>query len=148
MPATSLIPCAPAPVRCSLCICGAAILRRRRGSTAPRTEGDQMRKSIFLTAALTLFSLAFAGFPAAALHAADLQSPVGLWKTIDDKTGKPRAIVRIYVEDGKYFGKIEQSFTPGAESRVCSMCKDERKNQPIIVLLIIRNMAQRDGEYA
>jgi uncharacterized protein (DUF2147 family) len=106
-----------------------------------------MRTSIFLTAALALFSLAFAGFPAAALYAADLQSPVGLWKTIDDKTGKPRAIVRIYVEDGKYFGKIEHSFTPGAESRVCSACKDERKNQPIIGLLIIRNMAQRDGDY-
>ena len=73
-----------------------------------------MRKCIFLTAALTLFLLAFAGFPVAASYAADLQSPVGLWKTIDDKTGKPRAIVRIYVEDGKYFGKIEQSFTPGA----------------------------------
>ena len=103
-----------------------------------------MRASI-LTATLALF--AFAVFPAAAPHAADLQSPVGLWKTMDDKTGKPRAIVRIYVEDGKYFGKIEHSFTPGAESRVCSACKDERKNQPIIGLLIIRNMAQRDGDY-
>ena len=106
-----------------------------------------MRKRIFLTAALTLLSLVFTGFPAAAPHAADLQSPVGLWKTVDDKTGKPRAIVRIYVEDGKYFGKIEQSLMPGAESRVCSKCSDERKNQPIIGLLIIRNMAQRDGDY-
>ena len=107
-----------------------------------------MRKSIFLTAALTLFSLAFAGFPAAASYAADLQSPVGLWKTIDDKTGKPRAIVRIYVEDGKYFGKIEQSLMPGAESRVCSKCSDERKNQPIIGLLIIRNIKQDGNEYS
>ena len=105
-------------------------------------------RTFILTTSLALFSLVFTGFPAAAPHAADLQSPVGLWKTVDDKTGKPRAIVRIYVEDGKYFGKIEQSFTPGAESRVCSVCKDERKNQPIIGLLIIRNMAQRDGEYA
>ena len=103
-----------------------------------------MRASI-LTAALALF--AFAVLPTAAPHAADLQSPVGLWKTVDDKTGKPRAIVRIYVEDGKYFGKIEQSLMPGAESRVCSKCSDERKNQPIIGLLIIRNMAQRDGDY-
>ena len=104
-------------------------------------------KASILTATLALFSLAFAGFPAAALYAADLQSPIGLWKTMDDKTGKPRAIVRVYVENGKYFGKIEQSFTPGAESRVCSVCTDERKNQPIIGLLIIRNMTQRDREY-
>jgi len=55
--------------------------------------------------------------------------------------------VRIYVQDGKYFGKIEQSLKPGAESRVCSECTDERKNQPMIGLVIIRNVTLRDGEY-
>jgi uncharacterized protein (DUF2147 family) len=89
----------------------------------------------------------FAGLPAAAAPAADSQSPVGLWKTFDDKTGLARSMVRIYLQDGKYFGRIEQSFTPGAEARVCSVCTDERKNQPIIGLLIIRNMMPRDGEY-
>ncbi len=86
--------------------------------------------------AFALFLLAFAGFPAAAnAPTAELQSPIGLWKTVDDKTGKPRALVRIYLQDGKYFGRIEQSFTPGAETRVCSVCTDERRNQPIIGLL-------------
>ena len=98
--------------------------------------------------AFALFLLAFAGFPAAAnAPTAELQSPIGLWKTVDDKTGKPRALVRIYLQDGKYFGRIEQSFTPGAETRVCSVCTDERRNQPIIGLLIIRNVVLRDGEY-
>ena len=98
--------------------------------------------------AFALFSLAFAGLPAAAnAPTAGLQSPIGLWKTVDDKTGKPRALVRIYLKDGKYFGRIEHSFTPGAETRVCSVCTDERRNQPIIGLLIIRNVALRDGEY-
>jgi uncharacterized protein (DUF2147 family) len=105
-------------------------------------------KSSIVAAMLTLFTLAFSGMPASTAHAADLQSPIGLWKTFDDKTGMPRAMVRIYVQDGKYFGRIEQSFTPGAESRVCSVCKDERKNQPIIGLLILRNVSLRDGEYA
>jgi uncharacterized protein (DUF2147 family) len=82
------------------------------------------------------------------VFAADLSSPIGLWKTIDDKTGMPRALVRIYVEDGKYFGRVEQSFVPGAESRVCTLCSDERKNQPMIGLLIIRNMTSRDGEFS
>jgi uncharacterized protein (DUF2147 family) len=105
-----------------------------------------MKSSIF-PATLALLLFAFAGLPAIPSHAADVQSPIGLWKTIDDKTGMPRALVRIYLRDGKYFGKIEQSFTPGAETRVCSKCTDERKNQPIIGLLIIRNVVQRDGEY-
>ena len=53
-------------------------------------------------AALLCCAMALAGSGAAA----DLNSPVGVWKTVDDKTGMPRALVRIYLEDGKYFGKI------------------------------------------
>ena len=105
-------------------------------------------KSLTFSATLALLVFVFAGMPAVTSHAADLQSPIGLWKTVDDKTGMPRALVRIYLQDGKYFAKIEQSFTPGAETRVCSKCTDERKNQPIIGLLIMRNVTLRGGEYA
>jgi len=104
-------------------------------------------KASVLTATLALFTFVVPGMPAARSQAADPQSPLGLWKTVDDKTGMPRAMVRIYLQDGKYFGRIEQSFAPGAETRVCSVCSDERKNQPIIGLLIIRNVTLRDGEY-
>ena len=104
-------------------------------------------KASVLTATLALFTFVVPGMPAAGSQAADPQSPLGLWKTVDDKTGMPRAMVRIYLQDGKYFGRIEQSFAPGAETRVCSVCSDERKNQPIIGLLIIRNVTLRDGEY-
>ena len=104
-------------------------------------------KEFVFTATLALFMFVAAGTPAATSQTADPQSPLGLWKTVDDKTGMPRAMVRIYLQDGKYFGRIEQSFTPGAETRVCSACTDDRKNQPIIGLLIIRNVALRDGEY-
>lgn len=86
--------------------------------------------------------------PARIAHGTDLQSPIGLWKTIDDKTGKPRALVRIYLQDGKYFGRIERSFMPGADTRVCLACTDERKNQPIIGLVVLRDMVASDGEYA
>ncbi len=104
-----------------------------------------------MTAFLRSAALALAG--TAALHgtfvsAADLGSPLGLWKTFDDKTGSARAIVRIYEQDGKLFGRIESSFTPGAEHRVCDVCTDDRKNQPIIGLLIIRNMVSKDGVYS
>jgi uncharacterized protein (DUF2147 family) len=84
--------------------------------------------------------------PGAAVAAAD--SPIGLWKTIDDKTGAPRALVRIYEQDGRLFGKIEGSFKPGAEHRVCEVCTDERKGQPMLGLIIIRNMKHTDDEYS
>jgi uncharacterized protein (DUF2147 family) len=75
-------------------------------------------------------------------------SPIGLWKTFDDKTGAARAIVRIYEQNGRLFGKIESSFTAGADHRVCRSCTDDRKDQPIIGLLIIRNMKHTDDEYS
>jgi uncharacterized protein (DUF2147 family) len=94
-----------------------------------------------------LVSLAAAALAAAPVRAADASSPIGLWKTFDDKTGAARAIVRIYEENGRLFGKIESSFTPGADHRVCGLCTDERKDQPIIGLIIIRNMKRTDDEY-
>jgi uncharacterized protein (DUF2147 family) len=101
-----------------------------------------------------IVSLALATLPApptaaaADAAAADTDSPIGLWKTFDDKTGAARAIVRIYDQDGRLFGKIESSFTPGAEHRVCAVCTDERKDHPILGLVIIRNMKHTDDEYS
>src|ERR1022692_1504709 len=99
-------------------------------------------------AILAVINLAMAVLHAVPASAAEAGSPIGLWKTIDDNTGSARAIVRIYEQDGKLFGRIERSFTPGAENRVCGLCKDERKDQPIIGLIIIRNIRSKDGEYA
>ena len=76
-----------------------------------------------------------------------VDSPVGLWKTIDEKTGAARALVRISVANGTYGGRIERSFRPGAETRVCSACTDDRKGRSIIGLEIIRGMTSRDGQY-
>jgi uncharacterized protein (DUF2147 family) len=106
-------------------------------------------RSMIRLASLTLsIGLFFAALPAPAVAAANEDSPIGLWKTIDDKTGAPRAIVRIYEQDGRLFGKIQSSFAPGAAQRVCKVCSDERKDQPIIGLIIIRNMKRTDEEYS
>jgi len=83
--------------------------------------------------------------PSGACYSEVSTSPVGVWKTFDD--GKARGFVRIYEQDGKLFGRIEQSFTPGDEHRTCAVCTDERKNQPIIGLIMLRNMKQDGGEY-
>ncbi len=98
--------------------------------------------------AMLLIALLHVAPAPAAEAAAGSSSPIGLWKTFDDKTGNARGIVQIYEQDGKLFGRIERSFTPGSEQRVCALCTDERKNQPILGLIIIRNMKSRDGEYA
>ncbi len=83
-----------------------------------------------------------------AAQAADLASPTGLWKTIDDKTGKPRGLIRIYEQNGLFFGKVEKGLAPELEkSPTCNACKDDRKDKPMIGLVIMRNMKFEAGEY-
>lgn len=107
----------------------------------------------FLGVTLSLV-LAAAALPAAAADTpapdGDAASPVGLWKTIDDHTGKARALIRIYEQAGKLYGKIVKGLDPEpagakAEPDVCSACTDERKNAPMKGLVIIRNLT-RDGD--
>jgi uncharacterized protein (DUF2147 family) len=74
-------------------------------------------------------------------------TPVGRWKTIDDKTGKPKSIVQIYVENGRFFGRVEATLNPDAR-KVCDLCKDERKNQPIVGMVIMRGLSQHGDEYS
>jgi uncharacterized protein (DUF2147 family) len=79
-----------------------------------------------------------------ALHAgaAFAQStPAGVWKTIDDETGKERSLVRITEAGGIFTGVIDKlldSSTP--QDAVCSKCTDDRKDKPILGLAIIRNV--------
>jgi len=77
----------------------------------------------------------------------DLLTPVGRWKTIDDKTGKPKAIVQIYEENGKLYGKVVETLNPNAK-KVCDKCKDARKDQPIVGMVILRDMVKHGEEYS
>ncbi|MDT3381184.1 hypothetical protein RNI52_27915 [Labrys neptuniae] len=48
---------------------------------------------------------------------ADNASPVGLWKNIDDTSGKPRALIRIAEANGTLQGKIEKVFLAPNKAR-------------------------------
>jgi uncharacterized protein (DUF2147 family) len=74
-------------------------------------------------------------------------SPVGLWRTVDDRTHKPRAIIRIYEENGIFFGKIENSFDPEELTARCEKCSGDRKDAPVIGLVIMRGITKHGSEY-
>jgi uncharacterized protein (DUF2147 family) len=95
---------------------------------------------------LMILALGFAG-PLWASGAADLTSPTGRWQPIDDKTGQPLGLIRIYQQGGLFFGRIEPSSPDDDTSRRCTRCTDERSNQPIIGLVLIRNMRREGDEY-
>jgi uncharacterized protein (DUF2147 family) len=69
-------------------------------------------------------------------------TPAGLWQSIDDTTGKPRAEIRITEDNGVFTGRIERSLlpTPVDGNLLCTLCTDDRKNKPLIGLDIIRNI--------
>jgi uncharacterized protein (DUF2147 family) len=75
-------------------------------------------------------------------------SPVGLWRSIDDKTGEPRAEIRI-VESATagLTGKIEKRLGKDAKPEdVCDECSDDRKGKPIQGLEILRGGKKADGK--
>ena len=73
-------------------------------------------------------------------------TPVGLWKSIDDTTGKPTALIRITEIAGEFQGKIEQIFPEPGESAnpLCEVCEGNLKNQSVVGMTILEGM-RRDG---
>ncbi|WP_409411561.1 DUF2147 domain-containing protein [Comamonas sp.] len=92
--------------------------------------------------------LMVAGSLAVALPAlaADM-SPVGLWRTFDEKSGEPKSEVRISDSGGVLSGKVEKLLRKGADTQaVCDRCTDDRKGQPLVGLEIIRGAKQAQGK--
>ncbi len=82
------------------------------------------------------------------VSAAAASSPAGLWKTIDDKTGKPRSLVRINEANGVVTAVVEKGLLEtDTGDKVCDKCKDDRKDQPIIGMEIIRDMKKHGERY-
>lgn len=77
------------------------------------------------------------------------QTCVGKWTTIDDETGKKKSTVDLYKYKEQLYGKI--TFLHPREGReenpVCKKCTDDRKNQPLVGLQIVRNLKWNGTEW-
>ena len=69
-------------------------------------------------------------------------TPVGLWKTIDDETKQEKSHVRISESNGVLTGKIEKIVDPTKQDSKCVKCSDERKDQPILGMVIFKGPKQ------
>jgi uncharacterized protein (DUF2147 family) len=74
-------------------------------------------------------------------------TPVGLWKTIDDDGKTAKSLVRISEQGGTLVGSIDKLLDPAAQTDAkCDKCADDRKNQPVVGLQIIRGVkGEGDG---
>ena len=76
------------------------------------------------------------------------ESPLGRWKTVDEKTGKTRSEVEVYERVGKLFGRITSIPEPNdkdGKPKICTKCAGADKDQPIVGLVIIKDLSP-DGE--
>lgn len=90
-------------------------------------------------------------FASLAQNATSGPSPTGLWKTIDDETGKPKSLLRISENNGEFRARIEKLFRDPSmdQNPKCEKCEDARKDQPIIGMTILTGLKQAESnEYA
>jgi len=95
---------------------------------------------IFSVWALTALSVLIAG----AALAQDAGSIVGLWKTFDDDTNQPAALVQISEQNGLFVGKVTKILDPSGLP-TCAKCTDYRKDKPVVGMEILSGL-KKDGE--
>ena len=79
----------------------------------------------------------------AAAPALALDSPVGTWKTVDEKSGKVVSEVELYEQGGKIFGKIVKLTEPNdgqGKPKLCTKCQGADKDKPIVGLVILKEI--------
>ena len=74
-------------------------------------------------------------------------SPVGQWHTSDEKTGELKSMVVIFEQQGVIKGRVEKVLRKDADPAAkCDKCSDDRKNQPVVGLEIIRGAKKASGK--
>jgi len=74
------------------------------------------------------------------------QSIIGQWETYDDKTNEKKALIEIKKTNDIYTAKIIKKYI-GEENSVCEKCEGDKKDQPIIGLVIIEDIKKDGNEY-
>lgn len=103
------------------------------------------RKAGFLIFSILLAAITVKARPVAE-EVADV-SPAGYWKTIDDATNEPRAIVQIKDNGGVFSGSIIKTFPKPGDTGICSECSGDKKDKPIVGLEMIWNLKKDGDEY-
>jgi uncharacterized protein (DUF2147 family) len=94
-----------------------------------------MYKTLFQITLYSLFSITLQS-----------QNPIGIWITVDDETGKEKSHVEVYEKDQKLFGKIIKLLLK-PQNTVCEVCDGERKNKPLVGMVIISNMKKSGNKW-
>ena len=61
--------------------------------------------------------------------------------------GKERLQVEIFEKDGAFYGKIVKLSSGMPPDAVCKACKNERKDKPLMGMLVLWEMKKESGRY-
>ncbi len=91
--------------------------------------------------------LAAVGVPARA--EAPPVTPVGLWRTIDDATGREKSLVRIAADAaGTLAGRVEKVLDPARVDALCVKCEGERRDRPVAGMTVLEGVHRAGGDEA
>ena len=80
---------------------------------------------------------------AASFAASAQESPLGRWKTLDDKTGKAMTITEVYMtKNGTMAAKIVENLGLPA---TCADCSGEYKGKPTVGIVTLWNLKESNG---
>jgi hypothetical protein len=95
-------------------------------------------KAFAILLALPLFAATFA--------ASAQNSPLGRWKTLDDKTGKPMTITEVYMaKNGTLSAKIVENL---GLPPTCANCSGEYKGKPMVGIVTLWNLKEKKGVWS
>lgn len=74
-------------------------------------------------------------------------TPVGTWRSVDDKTGEAKSEIQITDNAGVLGGQVTKLLRKGADpAAVCTECKDGLKDKPMVGLPIITGAKKAEGK--
>jgi uncharacterized protein (DUF2147 family) len=106
----------------------------------------QSRTLVLILSAFVIFTPQIR--PETGGQAPSRSSPIGLWRTVDDITGKVKSEVAIWEERGKLYGRIQKLVNPDPANPNprCEDCTGEQKGKPVVGLRILWDLKKdRDG---
>ena len=72
-------------------------------------------------------------------------SPIGKWRTLDDKTGKPMTVTEVYAaKNGTLAAKIVENL---GLPPTCTECSGEHQGKPFVGIVTLWNVKQKDGAW-
>ena len=77
-----------------------------------------------------------------------VQDIAGRWTTINDHTGIKTSLIEIKVINGIATGHVLEIMDKAKQKNRCNKCTDDRKDQPIMGMEIIRNMRKKGAEWS